>query len=422
MRATVLAVGSELLAGDRTETNSLLLARVLAAHGVGLAVKTVVGDESAAIARALRELAATSDLVLVSGGLGPTADDLTREGVAEAFGLALERRAELVEELRRRFASFGYRMPAVNEKQADVPAGAAVLANPLGSAPGLRLEAGGATLFLLPGVPRELAAMIEREVAPWLAKRRPGAVLETRFLKVAGVPESTLEERLAPFYAEFGSAGLTILSRPGIITLRLTAGGAAAERRAWLAGRGAALERLLGDDVFSHEAEGTLESEVGRLLAARGETVATAESCTGGLIAEHLTRVAGASAYFLGALVTYSNAAKRDLLGVPAEMLERHGAVSEEAARAMASGLRRALGPDHAIAVTGIAGPAGGSRDKPVGTVHVVVSSAGGEAVRHRRFVFPGGRARVRALTAHAALDLLRRRLAATGVAAHGGA
>lgn len=419
MRAAILAVGSELLGTDRLDTNSLRLTGVLQRYGVELVVKGVAGDDRDRIAGEARRLAGLADLVLITGGLGPTADDLTREGVAHAFGLELPIDERIVAEIERRFRAFGRRMPEVNRKQAMVPPGAKVIDNPRGSAPGLRIDLERATLFLFPGVPQELEGMIESDLVPWLAERTGGASLDRGVLKVACLPESEVEERIAPAYDEFGREAITILAHPGEIELHFHAAGAEVERRRRIAAIAARLRDLAGPAVYTDDPGASLESVVGELLAASGRTLVTAESCTGGLIAERITRVPGSSGWFVGGAVSYSNELKQRLLGVPEELLAEHGAVSEPVARAMAEGACERLGGDYGLGVTGVAGPSGGSEDKPVGTVHLALAgpSAGGAGFEtsHRRVRFLGDRERVRGLTAQLALELLRRRLLAGG-------
>jgi nicotinamide-nucleotide amidase len=416
MRAAIAAVGSELLGSDRLDTNSLRLTEALERHGVELRRKVVVGDDREELARVLRTLAAEHELVLVTGGLGPTTDDVTREAVADALGWTLRLDEGLAAAIEERFRAFGRRMPAVNRRQAMVPVGgpedsAEVIPNPRGSAPGLRLDApGGATLFLFPGVPAELEGMIADRLVPWLAERSGGARRERVALKVASLTESDVEERIAPAYDEFGKEAITVLAGGGEVTVRAVAGGPEAERRPRLAAMAERLAGLLGDAVYTDREDEALEAVVGRLLSERRLTLATAESCTGGLVAERLTRVPGSSAYFVGGVVAYSDAVKTALLGVPAALLAEHGAVSEPVARAMAEGARRALGSDWALAVTGVAGPGGGSDEKPVGTVDLAWAGPGG-ATDHRRVRFLGARERVRALSAQAVLEGLRRRL-----------
>lgn len=423
MKAAILAVGSELLGTERLDTNSLLLTAALLRHGAELRRKSVVGDVEEEIAAELRDVLPRVELALVTGGLGPTADDVTREAVAAALGRTLTLDAEMLAGIERRFQTLGWRMPQVNRRQAEVIDGAEVLANPRGSAPGMRLQAGATTLFLFPGVPGELAGMISAHLEPWLAARSGGSSRETAVLKVAGLPESMVEERIAPAYAEFGRQSITILARPGDVRLLATAAGPPAERQARLREMTARLAALVGDAVYAWREEDTLESVVGSLLRAAGATLTVAESCTGGLLGERLTRVAGSSDYFLGGAITYSDRLKSDLLDVPPALLAAHGAVSEEVARAMAAGVLARLGSDYGAAITGVAGPGGGSEEKPVGTVHLAIAgpppAVGEPAVDHRRLRLPGDRERVRWQATQIALDMLRRRLlAAAGAGA----
>ncbi len=421
MQAAILAVGSELLGTERLDTNSLLLTEALVRHGAELRRKSVIGDVEEEIAAELRFVLPRADLVLVTGGLGPTADDVTREAVAAALGRAAAIDAEVLAGIERRFATLGWRMPRVNRRQAEVIDGAEVLANPRGSAPGMRLQAGAATLFLLPGVPGELAGMIAAHLEPWLAARSGGSSRETAVLKVAGLPESMVEERIAPAYEEFGRQSITILARPGDVRLLATAAGPVAERQARLRQMTDRLAALVGDAVYARREEDTLESVVGSLLRATGATLTVAESCTGGMLGERLTRPAGSSDYFLGGAITYDDRLKTALLDVPPALLAAHGAVSEPVARAMAEGARDRFGADYGVAVTGIAGPGGGSEAKPVGTVHLAIAgppAAPGEpATDHRRLRFPGDRERIRWQATQIALDMLRRRLLAAGPA-----
>jgi nicotinamide-nucleotide amidase len=411
--AAIVAVGSELLGSDRLDTNSLRLTEVLERHGYELRRKVVVGDDPGEIAGILRQLAEEHSVVLVTGGLGPTADDVTREAAAVAFGRTLTEDGSIVRWLEERFRAYGREMPAVNRRQAMVPDGdAEVLANRQGSAPGLRFDTPGGSTFLFPGVPRELEGMIEEHFEPWLSLRSGGGGRERVVLRTAGLPESEVEERIAPAYAEFGREAITVLAGAGEVQVRGVAAGPEGERRALLSAIEARLAELLGEGVYSHREDETLEAVVGRLLAERGQTLVTAESCTGGLLAERITRVPGSSAWFLGGAVSYSNALKTDLLGVPESLLAEHGAVSEPVARAMAEGARRRLGADWAVAITGIAGPDGGSDEKPVGTVDLAWAGPDGETV-HRRRRFLADRDRVRALSALTALEWLRRRLLA---------
>ena len=413
MRAAILAVGSELLGTERLDTNSLRLTRALARHGVELVRKAVAGDSEEEIADELAHTLPRVDLMIATGGLGPTSDDVTREAVARALGRRLVLHPETLRRIERRFQAMGLRMAAVNRKQAEIVEGAEVLPNANGTAPGMRIATPwGAVLFLFPGVPAELEAMIPEHLEPWLALRSGGAARETAVLKVACVPESALEERIAPAYAEFGREAITVLAKPGDIRLEMTATGPEAERRALLAAMARRLAELAGDAVYADREEATLESVVGELLRRAGRTLAVAESCTGGLLAERLTRVPGSSDYFLGGAVVYTNALKTRLLGVPEALLAEHGAVSEPVARAMAEGVRGALGGDYGVGITGVAGPGGGSEEKPVGTVHLALAGPGGAAA-HRRVRLPGDRERVRWQASQLALEMLRRLLLA---------
>ena len=410
MRAAIVAVGSELLSTDRLDTNSLRITERLERRGVALVAKSVIGDDEPALEAELRLRLSECELVVVTGGLGPTADDVTREAAAAALGRRLIEVAEVWQAIERRFASFGRTPTPNNRKQAEVLEGATVLANRRGTAPGQRIESGGATLFLFPGVPHELEALLERELEPWLAAHAGEVAIEMTTLKTALRPESEVDRALTPAYEEFGREPITVLASPGEVKVRLSATGAPEARRARLDTMRARVAGLLGDSVYAEGAEATLEATVGRLLAERGLRLATAESCTGGLVAERLTRVAGSSGWFPGGLVAYSNAAKIAGLEVGAELIAAHGAVSEPVARAMAEGARRRFDADLAVAVSGIAGPGGGSAEKPVGTVHLAVAGPGsGSAHFHVRF--PGDRERVRVFAATAALELVRRRL-----------
>lgn len=412
MKAAIIAVGSEMLGSERLDTNSLRLAALLARYGVELRRKSVVGDVEADLVGEIDALLPAFDLVIVSGGLGPTADDITRPAVAAALGRGSSIDPAIVASIAERFARMGRRMPEVNRRQAEVIDGATVLANDRGSAPGLTLTEGRTTLFLFPGVPTELDAMCGRYLDPWLAERTGGAALETAVLKVSCVAESTLEEWIAPAYEELGREAITVLAKPGEIEVWATAAGEPAARQARLAAMTARLAELIGDSVYAQGAQATLEGTVGELLRKAGATLATAESCTGGLVAERVTRVPGSSDYFVGGAVAYSDRLKTALLGVPAELIAEHGAVSEPVARAMAEGARERLGADYAIAITGVAGPGGGSSDKPVGTVEIAIAGPAQGEVEARRIRYPGDRERIRWMSSQFALEMLRRKLA----------
>lgn len=397
-RAAFLAVGSELLRTSRVDTNSLFASKELLACGVELVEKRCVGDDASAIARALQELLLRADLVLVSGGLGPTADDVTREGVAQALERKLVRDRHLLASLQERYGRLGRPMPKIAERMADVVEGSQVLPNPRGTAPGLWIALGHKAVVLLPGVPEELKTIFALHVRPRLS----GAPLFVRTLKVAGRFESEVEEKVQPLYQRFGRERVTILAGRGTVELVLLA-----EEPQELERMDREFAALLGADLFGRD-EATLPEVVLSLCRQKGWLLATAESCTGGLVAGMLTQVPGASEVFLGGVVAYANSLKERLLGVPGELLRQVGAVSREVAEAMAEGACR-LGAHCGVGITGIAGPTGGSPEKPVGTVHLAVATPHRRAHRHLRF--GGSRNTVREMAANFALDLLRRTL-----------
>jgi nicotinamide-nucleotide amidase len=409
MQAAWIAVGTELLGTERLDTNALMAAVLLRRHGVELRRKAVVGDSEDDLVRELSALLGDFPLVMICGGLGPTADDVTRDAVARACGVETVFEPSVVTDIEEKFRRIGRRMPEVNKRQAERLAGAELLANARGTAPGQRLVCRGTTIFLLPGPPRELEPMLAEHVGSWLEANGPGGGTDSVVLKVACVPESEVEERIAPAYAELGRERVTILAKPGEIRVEVTARGPERERRVELERARGRLHELLGDAVFSDEDE-ELEAVVGRLLRAAGSTVATGESCTGGLVASRLTAIAGSSDYVRGGVVAYSNDAKQALLDVPAALLREHGAVSEPVARALAAGAARRLGATFGIGITGVAGPGGGSEAKPVGTVHIAIAGPEGDLV-HRVARFPGERERVRWQASQLALELLRREL-----------
>ncbi len=407
MKAGILAVGSELLGTDRVDTNSLRLTEAFLRSGATLVRKEVVGDDEGLIAESLRGLMRDCDLVCVTGGLGPTRDDLTREAVAVAAGRPLVRSAALEQELEERFARMGRPLAEPNRKQADLHEGAVALHNARGTAPGVRLDDPAATVFLFPGVPHELQGLIESDLEPWLAERSSAeGVMRQVEVQVAALPESVVEERIAPIYARYGQANVSILASPGQVRVRVRRMGAEAEADAELEQAAAEVRRCVGQSVFSTGPEQLLEGAVAAALLEAGATVSVAESCTGGLVGERLTAVSGSSGYFVGGVLAYSNEVKEAELGVARQLLERHGAVSQPVAEAMALGAQRRFGTTYALAVTGIAGPGGGSDEKPVGTVHLAV--AGPAVVLHNHSRFPGQRDTVRRLSSQVVLEMLR--------------
>lgn len=407
MKAEIIAIGSELLTPDRVDTNSLFLTAQLNLLGIEVTRKCVVGDELAPLRNAFDEATRRAELVIATGGLGPTEDDRTRQAVSDVLGRRLSRDPAVLSKIEERFRRMNRRMSEVNTRQAMVPEGATVLDNDRGTAPGLWLESSGRIVILLPGPPHELKAMYQAQVESRLARLSTGVRLVARELRVAGMGESDVDQRIAPIYTQHGEVQTTILAAPGEIQIHL---------RAWSTDVPAA-ERLLqqiqdsivlalGEAVFTTEGE-SMEEVVARALTLNRATIATAESCTGGLLAERLTRTSGSSAYFLGGVVSYSNTLKSAWVDVPAEMIESRGAVSPEVAVALADGIRRRTGATLGVGITGIAGPTGGTPEKPVGTVHVAIADSAGSKERGARY--PGDRDRIRWSASQTALDLVRR-------------
>jgi nicotinamide-nucleotide amidase len=412
-RAAIIAVGSELLTPTKVDTNSLFLTDVLNRIGIEVVGKGVAGDDRAELTALIAHFLARVDLLVFTGGLGPTDDDMTREAVAAHLELPLTEDPAIVEAIRRRFASRGWTMPEVNRRQAMVPDGAVVLDNPFGSAPGLWIDTGGKCLALLPGPPREMRPMIERLITDRIAARTGSIRLLRRVMKIAGRSESRIEELTQPIYSTWRSRPqpieTTILATPGQIELHLSTKGTDVESMGGVLDAAVAeIVAVLEEDIFSRDGR-TLEEVVGDLLRERRWRIAIAESCTGGLTTSRLTDVAGSSDYVERGIVAYSNQAKIDLLGVPAAMIETHGAVSEPVAEAMAAGIVERAGVDVGVGITGIAGPGGGSKEKPVGTVCIAALFAQGPAKRVRTFRFLGGREMVKTFSAFTAVDMVRR-------------
>ena len=409
--AEIIAVGNELLTPWRVDTNSLFITRLLEQLGIEVRSKLVLGDDRAAIAAAVRAALRRVRLVITTGGLGPTDDDRTRDAVAAALGRTLALDETIVDRMRQRFEALGRAMPEVNRRQAWVPRDAIVLENPVGTAPGLWIEDGEAVVLLLPGPPRELNPMLERLVAGRLADRAGAHRLHRRVIRVTGLSESEVEQMTQPIYVDWlrqtPPIETTILASPGQIELHLqirtpaeTDANGALDRAV------SSLADVLGDRVVSTDGR-TLAEVVGARLRALGATIAAAESCTGGLLMARLTDVPGSSEYVTQGVVTYANDAKVALVGVPRSLLEAHGAVSEPVASAMARGVRARAATDVGVGITGIAGPGGGSPQKPVGTVAIAVDGPG-DRHRVRTTRFPGDRQTVRRQATEAALDLVR--------------
>ncbi len=413
--AAIVAVGSELLTPFRTDTNSLYLTGKLNELGIDVRAKFVVRDDRVEIAAVVRELLTRVDLIVVTGGLGPTDDDVTREAVAAACDVNLTEDAAILAALRERFAKRGIEMPQINRRQAMVPAGGAPLANANGSAPGMWLDRGDRVVVLLPGPPRELQPIYEGLVALRLRARTGERRLRRRVINIAGRAESAIDEIAQPIYSNFHQwpvpVETTILAGAGQIELHLSASGADVVAIDEALARGVrALAEAIGPAVFSVDGR-SLEQVIGDGLIARGWRIAAAESCTAGLLMARLTDVPGSSAYVAGGIVAYADAVKVEQVGVAAELIKSHGAVSEPIAEALARGVADRLHANVGVGITGIAGPAGGSAGKPVGMVCIAVHVGGGASlVRTQQFL--GDRHSIRQFAAQAALDMVRRTLA----------
>ncbi len=410
MKACILAIGSEMLTPFRVDTNSLIVTERLNAIGYDVRLKAVVADDVDELAHVVESAHAWADLVVVTGGLGPTEDDITREAVARALDVPIDVDETILDRIRERFARRGMTMPAINRRQAMVPRGAVVLPNPNGTAPGLWFERGGAAIVLLPGPPREMTPMLEAVIRERLEPNSGGAGLFRRVLKIAGRAESDVDAQVQPVYATWVAQPVpistTILAVLGQIELHLTAqapGRADADVALDAAVR--ELQEVLGPSLYSTDGS-PLEAVVGGLLRERKLTIAVAESCTGGLLTSRLTDVPGSSDYVECGVVCYSNRAKTELAGVPDTLILEHGAVSEPVAQAMARGIRSRAGTNIGIGVTGIAGPGGGTPEKPVGTVSVAVVLE--DDLRARTFQFLGGREMVKFQAAQSALNMTR--------------
>ncbi|HET8760347.1 MAG TPA: competence/damage-inducible protein A [Nitrospiria bacterium] len=407
MKAELIAVGTELLWGDRVDTNTVTLADALAACGIEVAAKTVVGDDEESLARALSDAMARAPLVILTGGLGITHDDVTIGAIARVAKRRLVLRDDVLAEIRNAYRRRGREAPPASERQALLPVGAEALPNPVGIAPGLRLTEGGAHVVALPGVPAEMRAMFDASVAPWLADLGAGAPIPRRTVHLFGLGELEVDRRLSDLFRD-AACETGILASPRGVEIRLRATGKdrATDELDRLV---AEIDRRLEDAVYAHDGV-PMEAVVGDLLRAKGWTVAVAESCTGGLVGHRLTEVSGSSRYFVGGWVTYANEAKTRWLGVAPEQLAAHGAVSEPVAAMMADGARRAAGSDVALALTGIAGPEGGTPDKPVGTL--VVGLADARGTETARWRFSGTRADTKLAFSQFGLNALRRFLA----------
>ena len=409
LTAEIIAIGSELLTPRFQDTNSIYLTEQLNSIGVTVAMRTIAGDHEANLEHALASAMARTPIVITIGGLGPTEDDITRKAVAQATHRQLVLENAVLEKLQVRYEQRGVAMPPNSARQALIPAGGEILDNPNGTAPGLWLTEGRNTLILLPGPSRELKPMFEQSCYARLAKMAGSGTVARRVYRTTGLPESALDARIAPMYTRYKNPETTVLSEPGQVDVHLIARARTAdEAENLLEELGSQIDRELGDVIFARTDQ-TLEEVVGMYLVMKKASIAVAESCTGGLLAERLTSAPGSSQYFYSGIVTYSNASKIELAGIPPLVLEMEGAVSREVAIGLAESVREKIGATLGVGITGVAGPTGGTPGKPVGTVHVAVSGPAGTV--HLQYVFAGSRDRVRWQSSQAALDMTRRYL-----------
>lgn len=407
MRAEIIAIGSELLTPHRLDTNSLFLTAELNQAGIRVTHKSVVGDTVDEMRSSFRDALDRSDLIVSSGGLGPTDDDRTRETVSGLLGRKMHLDDAILRRIQERFRRYGRSMPAINERQAMVPEGATILPNPRGTAPGLWLEADGHIIILLPGVPAELRALVETEVKPRLAKLGNKERFFSRDLRILGLPESEVEQRVSPLYALYPDIETTILAAPTGIQLHPGIwSGDAARAGKLLDEISERMALALGEHLYSTLGE-SLEDICARVLTENRATIAAAESCTGGMVAEKLTNIPGSSTFFVGGVVCYSNELKTSMVGVPADLIEAKGAVSPEVARALADGICKRTGATLGVGITGIAGPGGGTAEKPVGLVFIAIADERGP--KEKEFRFFGDRDRIRQQATQSALDSIRR-------------
>jgi nicotinamide-nucleotide amidase len=407
--AEIIAIGSELLTPQKVDTNSLYLTDQLNALGVEVVRKTIVGDERARLTDTILAAVARSQLIVLTGGLGPTEDDLTRDAVAAALGRSMDYHQEISDQIEERLRRYGRKMAEINRRQAYIIEGAEILPNDRGTAPGQWISYNGVVLMLLPGPPNELKAMFEKQCLPRLEKFLPPQVIRTRFFRTVGMTESELDQMISPVYTRYTNLATTILAVSGEIHIHLRARCASANEADVILEKACAeIEPLLGDRIYSRNGD-SLEQVVGDLLRARHASLSVAESVTGGLLGGRITAVPSSSDYFRGGFVVYSNEMKIKLLGVPAELLAEHTAVSEPVAKAMADGAKERTSSDYAVSMTGYAGPDG----EQVGLVFIGLATPAGTEVR--RIMFPADRDRVRAFSTNTALDFLRRKLLATG-------
>jgi nicotinamide-nucleotide amidase len=409
LSAEIIAIGSELLTPEKTDTNSLWLTGKLNELGIDVKLKTIVGDDARRLEDTIRDAVDRSDVVITTGGLGPTEDDITRTVSARAIGRELVFHEDIVESLRVRFRAWGREMPEINKRQAFVIEGAEILPNPNGSAVGMTVKIEEKFLVILPGPPRENQPMFETFVFPKLKEKSGEIVFKKRILKVSGIGESALDEAISPIYSAYETVSTSILFNKSEVEVHLTAQAETEEEADALNEEiTRRIVETLGIAVFSTEGE-EMEEVVGKLLTANGKTLSVAESCTGGLISQRLTDISGSSAYFIEGVIAYANEAKTGTLGVSPETIENYGAGSAETAEAMARGMRARAMTDFAISITGIAGPSGGTAEKPVGTVFI--GYADDARVKSFKVTLPGDRYLIRWRSSQAALDYLRRQI-----------
>jgi len=406
--AEIIAVGNELISGSVVDTNSAFVGRQLSLFGLHVQYHTTVGDNIEDIQWALRTASQRSDVAVICGGLGPTADDVTTEAAARCMGTDLVLDEMALDALRRRFQQIGVEMTPNNEKQARLPRGAVVMLNPWGSAAAFMIRNGRCRQFFLPGVPKELRNLLLHEVIPRLqAEIAPGVVFLNKSLRVFGLTESKIDQMLSHINWDTGHARLASLPHFPEIELKITSSGSKeTEAKRALEDMENQVREVLNDYIFTTDQD-TMEGRVGELMRERCWTLAVAESCTGGLVGHRITQISGSSDYFDRGLVTYSNRSKVEILGVPEDILHRYGAVSRPTALAMARGARERSGSHVGLATTGIAGPTGGGAEKPVGTVFIAIDTAETSVCRH--YLFRGDRDRIKTITAQTALDLLRK-------------
>ena len=409
LSAEIIAIGSELLTPRFIDTNSVYLTEQLNAVGIPVMMKTIVGDQETYLEQAVRGSLERTPILITIGGLGPTEDDITRKVVARVLERQLILNDEILARIQQRFKARGVEMPANNARQALVLTGSEILENKNGTAPGLWIAGDRNQVILLPGPPSELKPMFENSCVPRLHEMAGGVAIARCVFRTACLPESTLDARIAPIYSKYKNPETTLLAKPGQVDVRLTARGKNREEAERLLRElGEEIERELAEYIFARS-EQSLEEVVGLYLMMKNATISVAESCTGGMLAQRLTSVPGSSRYFMSGVVCYSNESKMELAGIPPLLIEMQGAVSEEVARGLAEGIRARSGTTIGVGVTGIAGPGGGSAEKPVGTIHIAVASPA--ETQHRQFFFPGDREKIRWQTSQTALDMVRREL-----------